>query len=219
MYHSREIERLDKIPASFNLPPIDDKGCWMLFVESNEEIDAIERNHRALVSLFLHHCYDEAMISDVLAARRGFDHHVQSAWHLLIPYRSRGHSQRLGYSVDTVPGPDEYAEELAYRIAKELRLPAASLPCIVFRAGDGQYYFLKLGEKSKNEILKILREIGDLANHCHVNGTQDPERYREYVNTVVVNHLRKKKLLSALASALPWLERLTGGAVSLKELA
>ena len=191
----------------------------MWFVESTQEIDAIERGHRALVAVFVHHCYDEEMISDVLAAKRGFDRHVQSAWHLLIPYYSRGGTQRTGYSVNMAPGPDEYSEDLAYMIVKELKLPAASLPCIVFRAGNGEHYFLKLGGKSKEEVLQILREIGDLANECHANGTQDADAYRQYVNTVVVNHLRKKKLLSAMASALPWLEKLTGGAVSLKELA
>lgn len=191
----------------------------MWFVESTQEIDAIEREHRALVAVFVHHCYDETMISDVLQAKRGFDQHVQSAWHLLIPYRSEGRTQRLGYGIDTVPSPNEYSEELAYMIARKLELSAASLPCIVFRAGNGEYYFLKLGGKSKEKVLKILREVGDLANECHANGPQDGEDFRQYVNTVVVNHLRRKRLLSALASALPWLERLTGGAVSLKELA
>ena len=117
------------------------------------------------------------------------------------------------------PGPAEYSEELAYQISEELEIPAAALPCIIFRAGNGQHYFLKLGKKNKAEVLQILREIGDLANECHANGTQDAEAYRQYVNTVVVNHLRKKHLLSALASALPWLEKLTGGVISLKELA
>lgn len=191
----------------------------MWFVENTLEIDAIEREHRALVAVFVHHCYDEEMISNVLAAKRGFDRHVQSAWHLLIPYCSRGRTRRTGYSVDTNPGPEEYSEKLAYMIANELKLSAASLPCIVFRAGNGEHYFLKLAGKSKEEVLQILREIGDLANECHANGPHDAEVYRQYVNTVVVNHLRKKKLLSALASALPWLEKLTGGAVSLKELA
>jgi hypothetical protein len=188
------------------------------FVEKIEEIDAIEDKERALVSVFVHHCYDQEMIVDFLGARRGFDLHVESAWHLLIPYESNGRSRRVGYSVDMPPQAEEYSAKLAYQIMKAQEIPAASLPCVIFRAGNGQHYYLKLGGKSKDEVLLILREIGDLANKCHAESTQEGEAYRQYVNTVVVNYLRKKKLLSAVASALPWLDTLTGGAVSLKEL-
>lgn len=190
----------------------------MQFVENIEEITAIEDRERALVSVFVHHCYDNTMISDVLAARRGFDRHVKSAWHLLIPHHAIRDARGAGYSVDMAPGADNYSEDLAYAIIESQQIPAASLPCIIFRAGTGQHYYLKLGGKTKDEMLLILREIGDLANECHAKGPKDAEAYRQYVNTVVVNYLRKKKLLSALASALPWLEKLTGGAVSLKEL-
>ena len=189
----------------------------MWFVGNIEEIDAIERDNRALVSTFVHHCYDEQMIMDVLGARRGFDRHVKSAWHLLVPCKL-AHEKRVGYSVDSTPGSDQYCEDLAYKIAEGLDLPVASLPCLIFRAGNGSYYFLKLGGKSREDVSLILREIGDLANECHANGPANPEAYRQYVNTVVVNYLRKKKLLSALKSALPVLERLIGTAVNIKEL-
>ena len=179
-------------------------------IETQEEIKEFERQ-RALVGTYIDHSYSREKLDWILEARVGFDEHVADTFHLLIPHNSNGY---------TVDGTNEYhyGVALARAVIKHLEVKHEDLPCIVFRAKDDDYYFLKLGQLSKDAVLKILGRIGDLAVETAKEGPDDPDEFRDWINMQTANFLRRQKMLSALKSALPALNGLLGGLVDAKEL-
>ncbi len=179
-------------------------------ITTTEQIREFERT-RALVGTYVDHMYSSERLEWVLRACRGFDEHVGSAFHLLIPHRDNG------YTVD-VTSEKDYGLGLARKIINHQKIEHRALPCIVFRASDEHYYFLKLGHRDKDDFLEIVGRIGDLAIECARDGPADPEEFRKRVNKRTVKFLRRQRALSALASALPALSALLGFVVSSKDL-
>ncbi len=147
----------------------------------------------------------------MLDSKRGFDEHARDAWHLLIPVQE-------GYGVDAWIRPEDYGVGLAGLIIDKLGIAFNDLPCVAFRAGVDEFYFLKLGDKPQEQFFEEIGRIADLARECARSGPADPQEFRDYVNMQVANHLRRRKLLSATRSALPALGALVGGIVDFKEL-
>lgn len=85
----------------------------------------------------------------------------------------------------------QYGIALARAVIEHLSIKHAELPCIVFRARDKDYFFLKLGHRSKSGVLDILGRIGDLAVECSKNGPKDPDAFRDWVNMQTANFLRR----------------------------
>lgn len=182
----------------------------MRTVRSQKDVDTIERE-RALVGVFLDRAYSREKIEWLLDAQTGFDCHARDAWHLLIPIEA-------GYGVDTMVTPEEYGKKLAGKFIDRLEIKYPALPCIVFRASEENYFFLKLGGKRRDEFLEEIGRVADLAKECQEQGPSDPEEFRSYVNMHVAIHLRRRRLLSAAASAIPALNALLGNIVDIKEL-
>lgn len=182
----------------------------MRTVRSDEEMKEIEQE-QALVGVYVDRAYDLEKIEWLMRAREGFDHHARDAWHLLIPVKD-------GYGVDAWVQPEEYGTELASGLIDKLEISFAALPCIVFRATDEEFYYLKLGNKSRDQFFEEIGRIADLARECAAEGPSEPNEFRKYVNMHVANHLRRRKLLSATKSALPVLGGLLGSAVDIGEL-
>jgi hypothetical protein len=182
----------------------------MHLIDTEEKIASFERE-RALVGTFIDHSYSREKLEWVLEAKPGFDAHVGNVFHLLIPHRSNG------YTVDFT-NKMEYGIGLARAVIEHLGIKHAELPCIVFRASGKDYYFLKLGHRSKNGVLEILGRIGDLAVECSKNGPKDPDEFRDWVNMQTANFLRREKALSAIKASLPAISGLLGGAVDISEL-
>lgn len=170
----------------------------------------IERE-RALVGVYVDRAYDREKIEWIMDAREGFDAHARDSWHLLIPVKN-------GYGVDTWVQPNEYGTALAADLIDKLEVRYAALPCIVFRAQGEEFYFLKLGGKNRDQFLEEIGRIADLARECAAEGPSDPEKFRDYVNMQVANHLRRRRILSATRTAVPVLGALLGNAVDIGEL-
>ncbi len=147
----------------------------------------------------------------MIEAKDGFDAHVGTAFHLLIPHRGNG------YTVDHTSS-SQYGIALARAVINHLEIKHSELPCIVFRSQDKEYFYLKLGRKTKGEFLDIIGNIGDLAVKCAKDGPRDPLKFREYVNMHTANYLRREKLLSAISRSLPALGGLISGIVDANEL-
>lgn len=179
-------------------------------VVDQDEIDALDRE-RALIGVFVDRAYDPEKIEWLLKAREGFDHHAVDSWHLLIPIKQ-------GYGVNAWVEPQDYGVALAAQIIAKLGIGFAALPCIVFRAAEDDFFYLKLGGKTREEFFEEIGRISDLAVECHKEGPADVADFRAYVNMQVANHLRRRRLLSATRSALPALCALVGAAVDVKEL-
>ncbi|WP_265502387.1 hypothetical protein [Paracoccus beibuensis] len=179
-------------------------------VHNQAGIEKIERE-RALVGTYIDRVYNPEKIGWVLEAREGFDEHARDAWHLLIPVKE-------GYGVDSWIQPEEYSVALAASIIDELEIAFPDLPCVVFRAGGNEFYFLKLGGKSKDQFFEEIGRIADIARKCQQESKAEGMAFRDYVNMQVANHLRRRKLLSATRSALPALSALLGGIVDFKDL-
>ena len=182
----------------------------MQIITTKKQIQEFERT-RALVGTYVDHMYSSERLKWVLDAREGFDRHVGSAFHLLIPHRASG------YTVDWTSEHD-YGIDLAHKIINHQQIDHCALPCIVFRALDDHCYFLKLGHRDKDDFLKIVRSIGDLAIECEKNGPADPADFRDWVNMQTANFLRREKALSALTTALPALTVLLGCVVNVNDL-
>lgn len=182
----------------------------MHLIDTEQKIAEFERE-RALVGTFIDHSYSREKLDWVLEAQPGFDAHVGNAFHLLIPHRGNGYT--VGYTNEM-----DYGIALARAIIAHLEIKHAELPCIVFRATGKDYYFLKLGHRSKNGVLEILGRIGDLAVECSKNGPKDPDKFREWVNMQTANFLRREKALSAVKASLPAISGLLGGVVDVGEL-
>lgn len=182
----------------------------MRTVESEVEMQAIEQE-RALVGVYLDRAYDREKIQWVMNAREGFDSHAGASWHLLIPVRN-------GYGVNSWVRPEDYGTDLAAGLIHKLEISYADLPCIAFRADGEEFYYLKLGNKNRDQFLEEIGRIADLAQACSAEGTADPRDFREYVNMQVANHLRRRRLLSAAHTAVPVLGALLGSALDIREL-
>ncbi|WP_200689564.1 hypothetical protein [Paracoccus caeni] len=182
----------------------------MHLIATQEQIDEFERE-RALVGTYIDHRYSRDKIDWVLGARAGFNAHVGSSFHLLIPHVNNG------YTVN-VTDEHQYGIDLARAMINHLEIKHSDLPCIVFRATGKDYYFLKLGHRTKSEFLDIIGRIGDLAVEASINGPRDPIKFRDWVNMQTANFLRREKMLSALRRSLPALTGLVGSVVDVKEL-
>lgn len=182
----------------------------MKTVHNQAGIEEIEQG-RALVGTYIDRVYNPEKIGWVLEAREGFDEHARDAWHLLIPVKE-------GYGVDSWIQPEQYGVALAAGIIDKLEIAFPDLPCVVFRAGGDEFFFLKLGGKSKDQFFEEIGRIADLARECQRESKADGTAFRDYVNMQVANHLRRRKLLSATKSALPALSALLGGIVDLRDL-
>lgn len=117
---------------------------------------------RALVGVYVDRAYNLEKIEWLMKAREGFDCHALDAWHLLIPVKE-------GYGVDTWVQPEEYGTELAAGLIDKLEISFAALPCIVFRAMDEEFYYLKLGNKNRDQFFEEIGRIADLARECAAN--------------------------------------------------
>lgn len=182
----------------------------MYLIETQEQIAEFERQ-RALVGTYIDHSYSREKFDWVLEAREGFNAHVGSSFHLLIPHVNNG------YTVNHT-SEHQYGVRLARAVINLLEIKHPELPCIVFRASGDDYYFLKLGHRTKADFLEIIGRIGDLAVEAYADGPKDPDEFREWVNMQTANFLRREKMLSALKHSLPALSSLLGNAVSIKEL-
>lgn len=182
----------------------------MHLIETQQQIEEFERQ-RALVGTYIDHSYSREKLDWVLAARKGFDAHVGSSFHLLIPHEANG------YTVNHT-NEHEYGIQLAREVINRLEIKHSELPCIVFRTLDDDYYFLKLGHRTKAEFLDVIGRIGDLALECAQNGPEKPDEFRNWVNMQTANFLRREKMLSAVKRSLPALNGLLGGVIDAKEL-
>ncbi|MDP2697373.1 hypothetical protein [Thalassospira sp.] len=86
----------------------------MWLVESEEDLAALDEE-RALVATYVDLNYDPSKLEWVLQARRGFDAHVEAAWHLLIP-------MNRGYAVNQHVNAQQYNVVVARQIIKNLKL-------------------------------------------------------------------------------------------------
>ena len=186
----------------------------MWIINTQEQIETVE-NERALVDTFVDRNYNSEKINWLFEARKGFDQHARDSWHLLIRVTA-GHN--TGYGFDHTVNAENYGTQLAAAIIDKLGIGFADLPCIVFRAKGEEFFFLKLGGKSKDEFFEEIGRVADLARECQRENKSEGQDFRDYVNMQVANHLRRRKLLSATRSALPALSNLLGGAVAITEL-
>lgn len=182
----------------------------MRTVKSNKEMKEIEQE-RALVGVYVDRAYNLEKVEWLMRAREGFDLHAKHSWHLLIPVGK-------GYGVNSFVDPENYGAELAAGLIDRLGISFKALPCIVFRAMDEEFFYLKLGNKSRDQFFEEIGRIADLARECAANGPTDSVEFRKYVNMHVANHLRRRRLLSATRSALPVIGGLLGSAVDFSEL-
>jgi hypothetical protein len=179
-------------------------------IETQEQIEQFERQ-RALVGTYIDHCYSRERLDWVLGARTGFDAHVGNSFHLLIPHESNG------YTVNHT-SEHQYGVRLARTFINQLEIRHADLPCVVFRAAGNDYYFLKLGHRSREGLIDVIGRIGDLALECAKNGPSEPIEFRAWVNMQTANFLRRERMLSAVTRSLPALSGLLGAAVNANEL-
>jgi hypothetical protein len=182
----------------------------MRTIHNQKQIEQLE-GERALVGTFIDRSYNRQKIEWLLQARDGFDEHARDAWHLLIPVAE-------GYGVDSWIEPQQFGVALAGQIIDKLEIAFEDLPCIVFRAADSEYFFLKLGGKTQDQFFEEIGRIADIARQCQRESKAEGEAFRNYVNMQVANHLRRRRLLSATRSALPALSALLGGVVDFREL-
>lgn len=182
----------------------------MWAVRNEAEMKKLEET-RALVGVYVDRAYSLERIEWLFQARNGFNEHARDAWHLLIPTSE-------GYAVDQWVGAEQYSVQLARGLIEKIGIGFTDLPCIMFRAKDDQYYFLKLGGKSKDLFMQEIGLIADLARECQTKSKAEGQAFRDYVNMQVANHLRRRRLLSAGRSALPALSALLGSVVDLTEL-
>lgn len=185
-------------------------GSKMWVVRNEAEMKEVEET-RALVGVYVDRAYSPDSIEWLFQARNGFDEHARDAWHLLIPTTQ-------GYAVDQWVGAEQYNIQLARGLIEQIGIGFDDLPCIVFRANGDQYYFLKLGGKSKEQFLQEIGLIADLARECQTESTAKGQAFRDYVNMQVANHLRRRRLLSAAKSAIPAISTLLGAVVDVREL-
>lgn len=183
----------------------------MFPVKTEAEMREMERK-RSLVGIYLDHYYSDEKLRWLLGARKGFDSHVESAWHLLVPRADNA------YVVNETMNADDYGVELARNIIKKLKLKHDDLPCIIFRATRDQYFYLKLNETREERFKSVIGRLGDYACELQASGPEDPDEYREYVNHYVGNWLRREKLFSAVKESLPVLSQFLGSVIDLKEL-
>ena len=186
----------------------------MWVISSQEDIERVE-NERSLVGVYVDRNYSQEKIDWLLEAKNGFDIHAKDAWHLLLPIKDQA---RSGYQFEENVFKENYGYELAGAIIDRLEIKFSDLPCIVFRASGQEFFFLKLGGKSKDEFYEEIGRVADLAKECQSESKAEGQAYRDYVNMHVCNHLRRRKLLSATKSALPALSTLLGGVVDITEL-
>ncbi|TBH58572.1 hypothetical protein ELG65_09185 [Rhizobium leguminosarum] len=165
---------------------------------SNEAQMKEFREERALISVFVHHAYRAGLIEMVLGMRKGFDYHVRQAWHMMIPY------VQGDYAVDAAMHAEEYGGELARRIIEKHGLQHKELPALIFEfVPDTEYFCVKLGGKSEDEIEEIIGTIGDMAVDEYKNGPKEVSEFRENIHTRIAIYLRQRKLLSILSKAAP----------------
>ncbi|WP_143040304.1 hypothetical protein [Albimonas donghaensis] len=186
----------------------------MLAIITEEQIREIE-NKRSLVGVFLDRAYNLEKIEWILEARRGFDLHAGDSWHLLLPIQS---GRRVGYQLHEKVRPEDFGIQLAAAIIDRLEIGFADLPCVAFRAMDQEFFYLKLGGRSRPEFLEEIGRIADISRRCQIESNSEGQEFREYVNMHVANHMRRRRILSAARSALPAIGALIGGAVDVREL-
>lgn len=126
----------------------------MRTVSNDAEMKEIE-HERALVGVYVDRAYSDEKIRWVLDSKRGFDEHARDAWHLLIPVQE-------GYGVDAWIRPEDYGVGLAGLIIDKLGIAFNDLPCVAFRAGVDEFYFLKLGDKPQEQFLRKLEGLPTL---------------------------------------------------------
>ncbi|WP_170760400.1 hypothetical protein [Ruegeria lacuscaerulensis] len=181
-------------------------------VKDQEEIDQLKAE-RALIGTYIDHAYDLEKVKWLLDACPAFDAHVKDAWHLILPFKGRG------FAVDVSMNPEDYDIEKARAEIDRLKVAHGELPCIVFDAVNDHKYFLKLGGMKKDEVIKVIGEIGDIAVKCWNDDQLDRSIFKNEVNRKVMRYLRRRRLLSVAKKSLPIVGPLLGGVVDIKELA
>lgn len=176
----------------------------MWTITSRDELDKFS-NQRALISLFVDHAYSERNIVPILGMREGFDKHVGSAWHMLIPYRNGG------YAVDDELSPKLFGVGLSRQIINEHGLKHSELPAIIFEfVPQQEHYCVKLGGMREDEILNIIGNIADIASDEFEHGPRDVGEFRERVHNRVLIFLRQRKVLSILSKSAPKIAAVIG---------
>lgn len=179
----------------------------MLGVQSLDQINHLARTERALVAVFIHHCYDRKLLNQILGAKHGFDNHVRDAWHLLVPSKI-GPGGESGFVDGIPPNYQFYDSELAYEIARTHGIKGSEMPCLLFLENAEDSFYCSLAPSGSVDPLQLIREIGDEAVRCQLESKQEGEAYRSYVNTVVKAHLVRKKIATFVKHSGPWLDRL-----------
>lgn len=181
-------------------------------ISSEREMQTF-REDRALISVFVHHAYRPQLVEMVLGMRKGFDAHVEAAWHMLIPYAAGE------YAVDSAMQAEEYGVVLARQIIRAHGLQHGELPAIIFEfVPETEYFCVKLGGMSEGKIEEVIGTIGDMAIDEFENGPRDVREFRENIHTRIAIYLRQQKLLSILSKAAPKLSGVLGAVGDAKGL-
>lgn len=187
----------------------------MWLVENEEQIAELERD-RSLVGTFVHHCYDFEKVDWILQARRGLNADAGPAMHLLIPFCE--YTNTSGYAVDSYIPAHGFNVELSNHIIRMFGISFADLPAIVFRFTRADYYFVKLGGLSKEELILRVGEIVEVAKIQYQIAPHEHDEFQKEMHRAVINHLRAKGILSALHAAAPAIAALIGGGASVASL-
>lgn len=179
----------------------------MLGVHSLDQINRLAHTERALVAVFIHHCYDWQLLDQMLGAKHGFDRHVRDAWHLLVPSKV-GPGGTSGFIDGIPPNHRFYDSELAYEIARTTGIKGFEMPCLLFLENAEESFYCSLAPSASFDPMQLIREIGDEAIKCQRESKQEGEAYRSYVNTVVKAHLARKRIAKFVKHSGPWLDRL-----------
>ncbi|RWQ36963.1 MAG: hypothetical protein EOS21_22920 [Mesorhizobium sp.] len=162
----------------------------MLTISNKEQLKQLKED-RSLVTLFLDSGYSNRNISLILDAKDGFDAHVGSSWHMLIPYR------REGYVLNIPIASRDYGILLSRNIIDEQGIPSAELPVILFEnfGDESEYYYVSLANMSDDEIIRAIEEIADIVVYEFKNGRRAPDDFRQDVTSKIKAHTNKKKIL------------------------
>ena len=162
----------------------------MLTISKKEQLNELKED-RSLVTLFLDSGYSNKNIGLVLDAKDGFDAHVGSAWHMLIPYR------REGYVLNIPIALRDYGIRLSRQIIDDQGIASNDLPVILFEnfSEEGDYYYISLANMSDDEMIRTIEEIADIVVYEFKNGRSAPDDFRQDVTSKIKAHTNRKKIL------------------------
>ncbi|MER9119840.1 hypothetical protein NKH93_24995 [Mesorhizobium sp. M0954] len=159
----------------------------MLTISSVKQLEAFKKQ-RALVTWFLDSGYTTKNIELVLGAKRGFDRHVGSAWHMLIPYKGGG------YAIDLPLSKDGYGIDLSRHVIDQQGIGSGELPIILFEnyEGEDDYFYVSLAGLSEDETIALIGSMADIVVDHYRDGRSDPQEYRSDITEAIKRHRRIK---------------------------